>query len=350
MKQYEPIPVKPMRLRGVFGIAWNLYKRGFWGTFFYCLLFSGVILLLSSWLNNGSIANLMEFSRGIEYGNNTFYYSFAGAGGLIALIFLLSLVNAMVLQPILQGGIYTELSCHMYGTVGGFGDMMRRCGHMLKRFFSTQMTLWLVTIGFSVAFAILMLIVATVAVFGMIPALMFSGGELSTGMIVTLILAALLLVLLFFAAMLFLSFIYPVAVNEGIYNFKALGRSFRLTAKRFWRVLGTNLLVSVILAVVIFALTVGYEFLPQNQPWSAALYTLAVILAEMFYLPYQYSLTTALYFDACARFPAEPLRQEADARPDEKPDKSGNMEPPEASPSELEPEKAEDDGRQTEET
>lgn len=313
MKQYEPIPVRPMRLRGVFGITWNLYKRGFCGMFFYCLLFLGVFMLISSLLSFGSMTNMMQFGEGIDVGNNTFYHSFEGLGETIGALFLsllLSLINMMVLQPILQGGMYTEVSCHVYGNASGFGGMMRRCRYMLKRFFSTQMTLWLVSVGFSFVFFVLFFIVIMVTMFGMIPSLLFSDGEPGIGMYVTLVAVMLVLFLIFFVAMLFLSFLYPVAVNEGVYNFKALGRSFKLVAKRFWRVLGMNLLAFLVLAIVIFALMLGYALLPtdnyHNEIVAMLLYTMIIILVEVFFLPYQVSLSTALYFDARARFPEQP--------------------------------------------
>lgn len=319
MKQYELIPIKPMRLRGVFGIAWNLYKRGFFGMFCYCLLFMGVFMLIGSFLNSGSMASLMKFGEGLDLGNNTFYHSFDGLAkgiGFSMLSFLLSLVNMLVLQPILQGGMYTEVSCHMYGLTGGFSGMIRRTGFVLKRFFGTQMTQWLASIGFGIGFFILYFIVLMIAFVSLIPSLLFSNGEPGIGMIIALVMVMLLLVLIFFAAMLFLSFLYPVAVNEEVYHFKALGRSFKLVAKRFWRVFGTNLLVLLILAVIIGILGVGYALLLNNGmdlTLSLMLYTLALVIVQAFFFPYQVSLSTALYYDARVRFPEDPKEQERPA-------------------------------------
>ena len=172
------------------------------------------------------------------------------------------------------------------------------------------MTFWLVSIGIGFVFSILFVIALLGCLFSVGFSLAFSGVELGAGTIVLILFVVFLLLLLMVAATLFLSFLYPVAVNEGVYNFKALGRSFKLVAKRFWRVLGTNLLTMLIVFIATAAVCTGYILILAStmldETVSLILFTVLLAVIEAFYFPYAASLSTALYFDARARFPEPP--------------------------------------------
>jgi hypothetical protein len=128
-----------------------------------------------------------------------------------------------------------------------------------------------------------------------------------------------LFTLIFIAAMLIgpvlLGFVFPVAVNEGIKNFKAVGRSFKLVTKRFRRVLGANLLVGAVLFVVFIAFVFAVMYIATNRfagPFDSAnlkimFYVIFGIeaLVTLLLLPYGAALNTVLYFDARVRTEGE---------------------------------------------
>jgi hypothetical protein len=51
---YEPLLRAPLKLSGVFGMAWQLYKRGFWPMFVFLLILTSIDSLPMILLNNAT--------------------------------------------------------------------------------------------------------------------------------------------------------------------------------------------------------------------------------------------------------------------------------------------------------
>jgi hypothetical protein len=333
MSNYDPILIKPLKFHGVFGITWVIYKRGFFSMLLFTFALATAVMLVMGAL---SLWNLNVFDRfgGLDFnigfrglnsvspapfapalpGNFGSFFRTMMSGFVFAVLAnMISLVNLLVLQPIYQGSVYTEMSHRIYGESSGLGTLFRRCGFMLKRFFTTYLCYWLVLTGISLAvglvFMILFLCVSVAA------AMSFIASAVSAGFIVSMV----LFTLIFIAAMLIgpvlLAFVFPAAVNEDIKNFKAIGRSFKLAGKRFRRVLGANLLVGAVLFVVFIVFMFAVMYISTNGfagPFDSAnlkimFYVIFGVeaLVTLLLLPYGAALNTVLYFDARVRTEGE---------------------------------------------
>jgi hypothetical protein len=111
----------------------------------------------------------------------------------------------------------------------------------------------------------------------------------------------------------FICFTYPVVANENVKNFDAVGRSLKLTSKRFGRVFGTKLLYSLILlgievvlgAIIVLVLVLAMDletvgFAPWGYPILGVL-ALALIFISVLASVYAPALDIVLYYDARTR-------------------------------------------------
>jgi hypothetical protein len=334
MGNYDPILIKPLKFRGVFGITWVLYKRGFFSMLIFTFLFATAVMLVTGALG---LWNLNVFDR---LGSLDLNFGFRGLSSAVPApsgppafpgdfrsIFgamlsgfaftmiadVISLANLLVLQPIYQGSVYTEMSHRIYGGASSLGKLLKRSGFMLKRFFTTYLCYWLAIMGFSFAvsivFMILFLFVSVAA------AMSFIASAVSVGFIITIILFSVIFIAAMLIGPVMLSFVFPAAVNENIKNFKAIGRSFRLVGKRFKRVIGANFLVIAIVFIILFALLTAAVYYCTNGfvgPFDTANFKIMFYvifgveaLISLLLLPYGAALNTVLYFDARVRTEGE---------------------------------------------
>lgn len=334
MDNYDPILVKPLKFRGVFGITWVIYKRGFFSMLVFTFLLTTTVMLVTGALGLWNLSVINRFGdlnfnmdfRGLSSalpapsGPPAFPGDFRSIFGTMLsgfvftmIVDMISLVNLLVLQPIYQGSVYTEMSRRIYGEVSSLGTLLKRSGFMLKRFFTTYLCYLLVTMGFGIAVSIVFMILF---LFGsVVVAMSFIASAVSAGFIIMLV----LFMLIFFAAMLIgpvlLSFVLPAAVNEDIKNFKAVGRSFRLVGKRFKRVIGADFLVMAVVSVILFALIAVVSYFCTNGftgPFDFSnsgimIYVMLGVeaLISILLLPYGAALNTVLYFDARVRTEGE---------------------------------------------
>lgn len=336
MKQYEPVLIKPLKFRGIFGITWVIYKRGFLSMLIFTFLLSSIVMLFTGALG---LRNFDMLDRLQEMPNFGFDFDLQGLSasgkalgapalpgnfgwmfdamisGLIFTVLadLVGLVNLLVLQPIYQSSVYTEMSRRIYGEASDLRTLLRRCGFMLKHFFTTYLCYWLVVLGISIVVGLVFMILFFFA--AAIAAISFITTSVPVGFIVTMI----LFVLVFIAAMLIgpmlLSFVFPAAVNENIKNFKAVGRSFKLVGKRFWRVLFANLLVGAVMflvfAILLIAVLISFlgdvsgpESMGDLKPMFYVIFGVEALISLLL-IPYSAALNTVLYFDTRVRTEGE---------------------------------------------
>ena len=320
MNDYEPIRIKPLRLRGVYGIAWMIYKRNFASMFLFTLMLYGIAMLVFGAVYGGSIARLTGFLESLENGGFRAYDSFgmgvdnpfqAIAGGLSLgiglsmLMMLLGLGFSLVLQPMIHGGLFTEASARLYGKYSGLKALLRRSKFMLRRFFTTNLCLMLANWAISTV----VLFVVGAFVFVGVMALTFSmmaTSALSAGAIVGIVAVLLVVVAVSVMGMCFLSFVYPVAVNEGLKNFKAIERSFKIVSKRFGRVFGVSMTLVFAATLAVGLIAVVLYFL-QATDWPFAMIVPFVVETALVCLcmPYVTALNTVLYFDSRVRMEGE---------------------------------------------
>lgn len=311
---YPPISRAPLRMRGIFGIAWQLYKRGFWQMFLVSLLlFSlpSVLLILPQFALYSRMGLWSDISE--NFSNFGRFHAFSadiglqGIGtflGLMGLLSLFSLAFGFLLMPMYRGALFLEMEERMEGRAGTLGQLFRYALPIgLKRFYTTFLSEYVVNMGIGIVLSILITIIAVIgalsSVFAFTPYL--KTGILPASFYITLGIFIVLILLISVCLNVFLTLIYPVAAHEKKYAFSAVGRAFQLTVKRFWRILGATLLFTLISSVVSGVLCLPALLLWQNWEAMLALFVVLLSVASSLIMPYYAAFQTALYVDAAAR-------------------------------------------------
>lgn len=313
--------IRPLTMRGTFGIAWAVLRRSFGAAFLYALLMQLLLTLGALVAAVPIFAGLIKSSFGaedLEVALNVL----VGVLLLIAYGFAVGLVYA----PVFSGTLYGEFSARIYAPGASLGQLFRRSGHSLRRFFITNLCLIAALLVVNFAVSILSGILGGVLGFAGVAASLFaplaSGTwqavegfltSVSAGLIAYLALAALLNWALELCGQSLVAFVYPVAVNENARNFDAVGRSLKLAGKRLGRVLGAKALYSVAYTIALaipvagaVATLMGQEVMsgvtlspaPSLLTFACAL---AAFLIGLVGQLYSVALDTVLYYDARVR-------------------------------------------------
>ncbi len=330
MREYEPIRIRPLTLRGVFGITWKVFGRRLGALVGYGFLYFLIVLLVAGVSVLPTLLPLLS-QPDVHPSEAEVLRIVSGSLMTVMLTLLGSLLLALLVAPVYSGTLYGEMSARIYGSASSVGLMLKRSKYSLKRFFTT--TLCYMLAAFAIAFvvnilaSVLVTFVTLFAALGTLPSLLSSGAfHAGAGMIVPVVLGVLLLLVVELAGMSFLLFVYPIAVNEPVKNFAAIKRSFQLVWKRFGRVLGCELIVlgvaflAALLIVLCFVLALSLA----SAAAAAVLGVLAALGYAAFVLflgPYKAALATVLYFDSRVRLEGtawlgEPEQPQESAQPD----------------------------------
>ena len=319
---YPPLARAPLRLGGMFGIAWQLYKRGFWQMFFVSFLLTGLPVLLVMLSYFSMLRHILpDILNSLSAGGG-----FERLGALLSSLLFMGvamLLFSFLLGPMYQGTVYLEMEERMEGRAGTLGQLFRCAIPMgLKRFYTTFLALFVLQLGIRMVASFIGSLGAVGTIFSALPAL---GDSPSTSMLTSgfgsLGITTLLELLVALCAGAFLALIYPIAAHERKFAFSAVGRSFQLTAKHFWRILGATLLFSLVAGTISGIICLFSLFLLQN--YTAMFVLLAVLLAFAVALvaPYSAAFHTALYVDIAARVDGPELSViDPDSVPDPDPD------------------------------
>ena len=303
-KDYQPIPMRPLTMRGVFGITWAVTKRHFFAGVMYTLIWVLIAAAVLALCAAPAVIGIVANNAGQE----------GGVAALVALSVILMFVAALaiwlVLGPIMNGGLYTEMSMRIYGQSSTFSQLFKRTGYTLKRYFTLNLCQY---VGRLVAGGMMGAIMSAAR-----KGLFDSGAvqdiseaaSLGAGFIASLIIIWLINMVLAICATVPLAFTYPVAVNEDKKNFSALGRGLNLAFKRYGRILGVSLIVALVFMLIaliisaIFGVVLGISLAAGS---TAAVVICAVVMAiAMLFLAaietnYSAALYTVLYYDAYTR-------------------------------------------------
>lgn len=334
MTPYPPLTRAPLRMRGIFGIAWQLYKRGFWQMFLLSLLLMSLPVLLMT-LPQFALYTRMGVWKDIQndfsqFGRLSSFSADAGladvgaAFGMMGLLSLVSLAATFLLKPMYRGAQFLEMEERMEGRAGTLGQLFRYALPIgLKRFYTTFLSEFVLEMGISMVLSILASIIAVIgtlsSVFAFLP--FFESGNVPTSFFITLGLFILLILVISICLSAFLMLIYPVAAHEKKFAFAAVGRAFKLTVKQFWRILGATLLYSLVVGVISGILCLPALLLWQNIEAMFALFAVLASLAVGLTAPYSAAFQTALYVDIAARVDGPEVSMiDPDSVPDPDPD------------------------------
>lgn len=316
MKKY-PFPLKPMSTGNILDYTFRVYRSNFVNIIAFSILVGGLfnmLLLIAAKLGGPSVptadpwtnvigaiksGNLQNFSRNFlsllpknQSGPADLPKTFTA----ILITYGGAIINYVFIYPFVQGGISNIVSDFFHGrkndVSGSLSATLKNFGNLVL----TALSLIVYYIGFGIVFFIVMLIF----VFGSVFSMRTPGGG-TASFVFSFIVIMLFIVAIMAVFMTFITFVYPSAVSEGKYHFDAISRSFKLTSKKFWRVLGINILVFVLVYIIIGALQ-GITFLMSAAaPVNIMFRQVVTTLISSLITPVIYIAGTLLYFDTRIR-------------------------------------------------
>ncbi len=283
---YEPLLRAPLKLSGVFGMAWQLYKRGFWPMFAFVLILTSIDSLPAILINKT-----------------------AQNGPGMGLSLLVSALSLLLIAPAKIAVLFMEMEERVAGRHGTFGQLFRYALPIgLRRFYSTYFAMLIMGMVAGIVMAIVLIGVCFIAFiplgFASLSRLTpdyFASGTLPPEFIwiAVLMCAALLLFYTILSAL--IALIFPAAVHEGRRSFNAVSRGMRLTFKRLGRMLLYGVLYSVYLIAVAWLPLV---ILRQNTGVASDVARIVIWLLGALFAPYWGALSCALYVDSASRVDA----------------------------------------------
>ncbi len=311
MTPYPPLSRAPLRMRGIFGIAWQLYKRGFFQTFLVSLLLIGLPILLMM-LPYFSMLNLVlpdiqsDFAPFGQLSSVSPEFGLQQVSAILWSLLLMCavlLLNAFLFGPMYMGTLYLEMEERMEGRAGTLGQLFRYALPIgLKRFYTTFLALLVLQIGINMVTSFIGSLGAIGTIFSILPSLADSpNAAMPTFSATSLGITTFLELLVGLCASTFIALIYPIAAHEKKFAFSAVGRSFKLTIKHFWRIFGATLLQ---MLVAFLSSCIICSFALLLWPNTEAMFALLAVLiafAVAIVSPYSAAFHTALYVDIAAR-------------------------------------------------
>ncbi len=236
------IPLRPMTLGTILGASFRVLRRNPRPTFGVALLVQGVVVVVSLALVAG--AEVLAFSRIASAAPGDAATIGAGSGALVLLSLAIPLLLTLGASAFLQGIIVLEVS---RATLGEKQTLRRLFARGRGRFWAL------------IGYTMLLALAALVAVGVVIGLIVLFASTLGTAGIVLAVLAGifgfLALIVLFAWLATKLSFVPSALMLERLGIRAAIARSWSLTSGYFWRTLGIQLLVTVIVSVAQQVLT-----------------------------------------------------------------------------------------------
>lgn len=230
------IPLRPLDFGTILGAPYRLLRRNPRPTFGMSLLLQGLIMLISlAVVGTAAFASLgrVGFSESSADADEIL----AGSVATILLSSLVPLALAVVATAIMQGIVVLEVARQCVGEKLRFRQLLTLARGRILAVVGYSLAL---SLAFVLGVALLVGIVAGVAFLG--PA----GIAVAVALAVLLGLGGVALAVFVGTK---LAFVPSVLLLERTSLREAIGRSWRLTAGSFWKILGTLLLVAVILNV-----------------------------------------------------------------------------------------------------
>lgn len=320
-KDYQPIPMRPLTMRGVFGITWAVTKRRFFSGIMYTLIWVLIAAAVLALCAAPAVVGIIANNAGQE----------GGVAALVVLSVILMFVAALaiwlVLGPIMSGGLYTEMSMRIYGQSSTLSQLFRRTGYTLKRYFTLNLCQYVGRLVAGIVLSLISSVITGIITAGSMMSMVMNAarsglfdcrefldiGDVASfgaGFAASLIVLWLINMALAICVTVPLELTYPVAVNEDKKNFSALGRGLNLAFKRYGRMLGASLIVTLAFIVIalilsaIFGVALGISIAAGS---TAAVVICAVVMAvAMLFLAaieanYSAALYTVLYYDSYTR-------------------------------------------------
>ncbi len=305
---FEKKKPRPLKLAGVFGISWDIFRRGFFRTVFFMIIVLGIAVFVNTYVQSNInpqqiFDDMMERMPDNIYGmsNTPAEIKLYASTSLDSLSGLISPLLTFLLIPMGMGAIYLELDDRMHGRKVTLGGLFKKCGTSLRHLYTTYLASYVTILGIGFALVFIMFIVLFFAAMTFMFPIMLAAADKNAGTISMLIFMFAIMVLIGNVAITFTAFIFPIAAHESKENpkmkgFNAVGKSFKIACAKFFRAYFVRLLVLAIICIVEVAVILIMNTFFVKEAVIAA-YTI-INLIGMLYLA---SVDTVLYFDLNAR-------------------------------------------------
>ena len=230
--------LRPMGIGTILDRTFKIYRQNFKDMLFFSLLIGSTVTLLVSLFNAGTsmsagdmllspLSGLIDNGFSINAVDDLLAMQGALAGGLLSSI--ANFIIAVFITPLVSGGI--SLITLSASLEDGEKNFFKRIKPIWMKLVLTQLAAGVAFILAAIVFLILMGVIN-------IPVMLLSYGSFSGPsaiMIVSIVLFALIYLLFIVAVYAFYCLIFPVAVHENKFGFSAVGRTFSLFRRRFWK-------------------------------------------------------------------------------------------------------------------
>ena len=291
------VPLRPLGLGEIWDGAFRAFRqnpRVMVGLSAIVVLITSVVSFVASFVTTRDLVgavNRLETDGSLEPVFSSLQ------SGLPLLVFSTVLQSVAVL--VLNGMLIVSVSRAVLGRTIGFGELWRTCARRV-----------LPLVGLSLVITLATLVVGVVALAPGALVVWQADSTVVTGVGVGVLLLGLLAWLV---AGVFLwvkwSMATPAMLLEGLGIRAALGRSFRLTRRSFWRLFGILLLTTAVVYAVVTAVSVPFSAIGQvvavavgdDRTWGFALSqgisTLGTVVGSVVGYPFLASVTALLYVD-----------------------------------------------------
>ena len=314
----RPFPFKPMTVGNILDYSFRVYRDNFVTIMGFSALVSGgfsllILLLQSLAAPSGTMTDPWGLIiNGIKSGDFPYFIqqipqSEPGPGYFpeSLLFFIVSYASGLIMHilvnPFVQGGITNITARYFHGFSMDLSAAFKQTTNKFGKLVLTALSLMVYYIGIAIGGVVLLGIIVAV-LFALSAAHVFLDSAGGTAILVVgIIFVYLILVGAFFVMFNFVSFTYQAAVCEGKYNFAAIGRSFKLVGKKFWKVVGVRILMYLLVYAIIGAIG-GVAFLiALLSPVDIMFQEVITLIITALATPLIYIATTILYYDCRIR-------------------------------------------------
>ncbi|HZJ57972.1 MAG TPA: hypothetical protein VFD89_07000 [Clostridia bacterium] len=304
--------LKPMTVSEILDDTFRVYGKNLWTVLIYSAVIGGIFSLIVSFITGQMMVPVDTFFKDwmniLENPNIDPETAFGPIMEMMPRFFalqgmvtLLSLIGLIFVNPFIQGGIINVTYSYITGRSMSINESLISTLKKFWKLILTSLSLIPYFIGVGIAFVILTVIsIIPLVLSGISMSKDPTGGRI-VGFIFLIFVAVALMIILAVLAGMFITFTFHVATTEESYGFNAIGRSFKLVAKKFWRVLGISLLINLIVGIIagIIALVSGITSLVT--PFAAISNYMTGFITSAFITPIIHISTTLLFMDTKAR-------------------------------------------------
>ena len=258
----NPSSLRSMSISAIIDRTFRLYRQNFKDIILFSLFIGGTASLVTMLLNVGITMSagdilfnpLLDIIDGTDLIDSLSYLAGLQSALTSGIFYtLISIITGLFVYPIVYGGLsMVTLSAVFEEEEKNF---FRRVMSMYWKLFYTQFASGVMVILLSIALIILIAII-------IIPITLISAGGSFTGAMIFAVILILVVSIAFIALFTFFLLVFPVAVHEQTFGFKAVGRAWSLFRRRFWKSFGLLVLSTLIVSVLSAIISSITSFLP----------------------------------------------------------------------------------------